>query len=909
MDLLSKVISWISLYPLTPFIKMGLTLLSYYADNKVFVGIAAVFTAFEALATVLVKAIFKKKLLFLCYITQVTLVFTSYLIVSIKVNLSNRSDILTFTAENSPGKKITPIKRTFENGFEVITLTKGVVALEDIILKMPSNVVYKIYSQPSLSFLGAKRVLLRDNWSVSYMSNTSAVEQFLHGTSNFTFSGQVLQLSSTASVSKGLMYFLGETETGSYKVLTGSSNGKFSEVDYSDLVSSSDKNRKKGVLHPEDVLIGNFDVDQDFSVLIDPLLENPLEAWPPIFPLEYKWLNNTRNAFFTPTFFGYKPISSIRLTKTGNLFIQETKTVFQPSGEELYSNFKGFAAWLVLLLNFLPMMYPLLRSKAKFQLIMDTLPFFTFEQSLILIESEFKLVLLLSLGWFSLHFCSIFGYSDRFFTSVLRFKQVLKEAQNSDSCFRNAILRKLRCPNAKFSVDFEKQHISAGNLKLNNLFFTAYLVNMFEYELSFSKILSYTFFDGNYDVKRNPSGFPDPFTLILKDGVSHRLFSKQGYIRNFEDFETVVLCYSRRKHEFLQNLRRYGLLEKYNYERLCKVVAYVMLNLKKPLPGWLQHKNVSLYDLTFTVPVTKTTEDYGITTEFESESPSLILLQDRQTTVCFNIKDSLELVHRKKTVETKTDCFEYELRTSSLFYKSNRTKVLRCKPKRNPTFKMLNNCCTKCLSTAHSLNLIRSAQEISPFRMVGRKSKHTSNCVSILNQCTVMLEKVKTFRNSELRNKIISEAKPTHRLGKHSQLDKLLLMTETEAKLKKLSNKGLKPSDLKPKNGKKYSFFAKGEQVNKREIMETYASEKRPHRETKTLPLTKFENCGDLKAAREALIQVYPKIPDEFKIIYRGGQEIKYKVEGDQLFKQTRRGFKLMTEEEFNAELESYMKV
>jgi hypothetical protein len=887
---------------------MGLTLLSYSADSKIFIGVAVILTAFEAFATILVKAIFKKKLLFLCYISQILLILTSYMVISIKVNLSNRTNTLTFTTENSPGKKVKPTLHKFEDGFEVITLNKGVIALENIILKMPSDVVYKVYSQPDLKFLGSQKVLLRDNWSVSSVSNTSAIVQLLHETSKFAFYGQVLQLSNTAPTLEGLRYFLGETITGSRQALMSSLNGEFSEVNYFDLMSTSDKNRKKDVLQLGDVLIGEFDVDQDFSILIDPLSKNPLETWPPIFPLEYKWLNDTKNAFLTPSFFGYEPISSIRLTKTGNLYIQETKTVFQPSGEELYLNLKQSAAWLVLLLNFFPVMYPLQKSKAKFQLIVDTLPLFTFEQSLILIESEFKLVLLLSLGWCSLHFCSTLGYADRFFTSVLRFRHVQNEARNQDSCFRNAILRKMRRPNARFNVNFEKQHISAGDLKLNNFFFTAYLVNTFEYELSFIKILSYTFFDSNYDVKRNPSSFPNPFTLILKDGILYRLFTKQGYIKDFEDFETVVICYSQKKHEFLQHLRKYGLLGKYSYEKLCKAAAYVMLNLKKPLPSWLQHKNVSSYDFTFTVPITKTAKEYKSTAKFESGPPSLVLLQDRQTTICFNIKDSFELVHRENTVETKTECFEYEIRTSSLFYKSNRTKVLLGNSSRGQSFSILNKCCAKCLSTPHSLNLIRSAQEIKPFKLVGRKSKHNPNCVSVLNQCKVMLSKVKTFRNCDLRNKIISEAKPTYRLNRHSQLDKLLLMTETEAKLKKLSQKGLRPRDLKHKKGRKYSFFAKGEQTTRRDIMEMHALEKRPQTKTKTLPLAKFEDYRDLRTAREALIQIHPEVSDEFKIIYKGEHEVRYKFVGDHLFKQTRRGLKQMTDAGFNAELKAYMK-
>jgi len=889
-----------ALYPVIPSVQAGLTGLSYLTASKIYIGISGALSICEGLAFMFTRPIFKKKTLTLLVLLKLCLLTASYVFLSLKINLSNRSSVISYTIESAPGKLIKPIVSSTNFGITSYTLTQGAVLLQPLVLTMPKNITYKLHAEQHSDVLKNEKILVRDDWFVEKVGNISNSLQYFTEETGINYLGDVIKLRNSQ---EDLTCFVGETDRGR-RIFMGSFHEKFKELNFYDMMSSSDKYRHAKILNARDIVFTDIDVKEDFSIIIDPMSRNLLTSWPPIFPLEYHWLNETNDAFLSPSFFGREAISSVRFTKTGNLYTQETKTVFDTSGIELYAKVKASLVWILLMFNFIPLVFTLVQErKNRLQVFLDTLPFFTLQQGLTLIESEAKLIILFSMGWFSLHYCSVLPYADRFFTSKVRFSHIIRMAEEEDSCLRQAILRVLQGSDPGFKVNFETQHISLGKCKLSRKFFIMYLINAFEYKLTFLKLISYSFLDETYDVKLNPAGFPKSMIYLLKDGITHRLYSKQGYIRNFVDFESAIICYSPKKPVFLGNLRKYGLLQKYGYEKLCKTVAYVLSNTRKGLPAWMVHKNTAVYNLDFTIPVVKETTWVSATSQTGPQVPKTVTLQGNKTVIHLTLDRSYIEKEKIKTKEISTTCGELTINSSQLYSKEGRTKVLKERLNIKGPVKLLRGCCTKCLGTPASKKLISELQAIKQFTVSGRRCAHSDRCSQVLVKARETLKKVPTLKSCELRNMVISEATPKKSLGNHSPLDKILLISNTDDRLKKIAEKGLSSSSLKSKKGRKYCLFPAFKEST-RVVQHVTTSSTFTESTTSEANLVNVRSLDELKEHMRATTEKYGRniLPD-FRLIQT--RDVYYHYDGTNLKRKTRKGYVAVTEAEFNRALAS----
>jgi hypothetical protein len=902
LNTISRAVAWFGIYPILPSVQLLMTLGSYFADNWYGFVSAVLVELYEMLLISLTTPLYNKKTTLFFHLIKLILVFMSYWIVSVKVNLSNKSEISTFVSASN--RNIYTPTTTDSNGFRVTTLKHGTVSLNEFILNMPKNTTYKIYEEIVPNVLGMQELLVMDNWDVKLENASTKMFNRTLGKSGFT--GSVVQLASFGLDEK-YYTFIGRSSDGSMKVLAGSENKGFTSVNYEDTQYLRMREPK---LHERNFILGEFGVHKDFSILFGDRTQ-VLSASNLVLPIAYNWLNHSSNFLLSPRFFHKKPISTIRLTRTGNLYTQESRTVFNAEGHEELVGVKNTASWLLLLLHYVPFAYALKKEKKnKTKLVLSTLPLFTFMQGLTLIETEFKLIFLLSLNWFSLHSCSFFGYSDRLYTSILRFNKILNLAKSEESCFRQAVLRRLGQADPGFALSFEEEHISSGRLKLNDLFFTAYLVNVFDYQLSFFDLVSYSFFEADVLDAEAKKNFPKPLSLLLKDGITYRLFTKQGYMKNFTDFETTIICYNVKKTVFINNLREYGLMEKYSYNTLVKTLAYIFSNLRKPLPYWAQGKNVAIYDMDFQIPLVTQYKHETKKVSLDVGHPASVAYNCGTVIAVFNLPNATSMYTQVSSISRTKEIKGKTYNTSQLYSKANATRILTAPigtKKLRPISKILNGCCTKCLSTKKSSMLVDQLQKVVPLNINGRRRAHSQYCVKGLNEARKLLEKIPTKTNREVRSEILKEKVLKQDPGVTSPLDKILLVSDTAKKLKKIAKKRLVPKDLKGSRKGKYLFFPTGDHKAEKHVQEMEIRYSKPSTVSATKLKPPIQNGSDILNLMAEVENDYGVTPtDTVKLVYNG-RDSNVKIINGQFFWNKRNRQEWVDSEGFMASLEKYL--
>lgn len=796
----------LSVYPMLAAIQFLLTLSSYLLKSKVILVVLLTTSIVEICLFARMKSLYNKKVICFSSLYKILAFLVIYMLLSVKINLQKRSEEVSFTSGSGMVKAV---EMENQQDFIVYTYKKGCLALNEKILGMPQNLTYKAYTERVPEILGSKQLLVLDNWLVTKQGNNSKSLQKAYTDLGFNFLGSVLKLSTFGE--GGMDYYLGKSSSGDKSVLK-LQKGNPTRLPFEEYSFTSKGYKSNNWLREEDIFIGEVHPEEDFTVSIQSNHSWHSKNWPPVFPLEYNWLNHTNELFLPPSFFGMRSVSSIQLTKTGPLFTQTSTTFFEKVGRTSFPLVSGSISWIIIFVNFLPLCYSIMvKRERRLQLIIETLPLFSLEQGLALIETEYKLVILWGLGWFACHFCSVYSYSDRIFSSWLRFNKVGALAEMDESCFRRAVIRYMSESSPGFKLDFRNQHISKGNLKLNRLFFIYYLCNLGSFQMTFLKLLSYSNLNLDYSSSINPENYLSSMVCLLKDGITYRLFSKQGYIKNYSDFETAIICYDTKKGRFLDNLRRYSLLGKYNYDTLSKAVAYVMHNLRRPLPNWLATKNVIQYNLEFDISASTTLSHSRIEVKVGEAPPESYSLTGPNCVLAMTAEASQRTVRTINTKESVVSCKTLTLNSSQLYFKSGRTKVKNGEEKgKPPKIRLLRSCCTKCLGSKGAQELIQMAMNLKSFELKGRRKVHGKDCAKILDNLRKQLSQVPTYSNRKLNDLILKKGTGVKTVDKTSVLDRLLLSSDVTKRFRKIVEKSLLPDDLKPRRGRKYTFQFKG---------------------------------------------------------------------------------------------------
>jgi len=832
------------------------------------------------------RSLYNKRVICLSSFYKTLAFFVIYMLLSVKINLQERKEEVRFTSGSG---LVRVVEVENQQDFIVHTYKKGCIALNEKILGMPHNSTYKVYTERVPEILGSEQLLVLDHWLVTKQGNYSKSLLEAYTDLGFSFSGNVVKLSTFGE--EGMDYYLGLSSSGDKSVLK-LQKGKFVRLPFAEYGFTSKGYRSKKWLHDDDIFIGEVHPEEDFTISIQSNHSWHSKNWPPVFPLKYNWLNHTDELFLPPSFFGVRPVSSIQLTKTGPLFTQTSTTFFERVDRTSFPLMSGSISWIIIFVNFLPLCYSILsKQERRLQLVIETLPLFSLEQGLALIETEYKLVILWGLGWFACHFCSVYSYSDRIFSSWLRFKKVKALAEMDESCFRRAVIRYMSESSPGFKLDFENQHISKGNLKLNRLFFIHYLCNLGSFQMTFLKLLSYGNLSLDYSSSINPENYLSSMVCLLKDGITHRLFSKQGYIKNYSDFETAILCYDTKKDRFLDNLRKYSLLGKYNYNTLSKAVAYVMHNLRRPLPNWLATKNVVQYNLKFDVCATITQSYARAEVEIGDAPPETYSLTGTNCVLAMTAEASQHIVRNIEVKETVRSCKTLTLNTSQLHFKSGRTKVKNGEVKgKILEIRQLGSCCTKCLGSKGAQELIQMAMNLRPFKLKGRRKTHGKDCARILDNLRKYLSRVPTYSNRKLNDLVLNEGTAVETMDKNSVLDRLLLSSDVKKRFRKIVEKSLLPDDLKPRRGRKYTFQFKG---NAKAATRETITEKISHRESTT---SHRELVPQIKTPEDILSHV-ARMEAKFKtkingsmVIICGRKEYKLLLQEGKFYMRTRKG-------------------